>query len=61
MVNKGIKQMQKLLDKFMTDSSLANARKLVAYLHKHPMAECMTSVSERFEINIARKLCAANQ
>lgn len=48
--------MNKLLDKFLADPTLTNAKKLVVYLDRHPMAECVVMVHEAQYIAIARRM-----
>lgn len=45
--------MTKLIDKFVADSSIANAKKIVAYINKHPMAPCMLSIEQCAILNAA--------
>jgi hypothetical protein len=47
--------MRKLLFKFRHAQTAANALRLLAYLNKHPFAECMSlSVADRVLINDLR-------
>ena len=44
---KGVTHMPKLLTKFSESPTVANARKVIAYANKHPMAACMLLQSEQ--------------
>jgi len=46
--------MTKLLNAYRNNRSVANMTKLLAYLDKHMMAECMASDEERSLIQEAR-------
>jgi hypothetical protein len=48
--------MHKLIVEFNRDRCEAKARKLLAYLDKHPMAICMASSCDCSIIELARKL-----
>lgn len=48
--------MTKLLNAFDANPTPANARKVVAYLNKHMMAECMATADERASIDYARSV-----
>lgn len=46
--------MTKLLTAFQTKPSVDTAKRLVSYLDKHPMAECMANEADRVIIGLAR-------
>jgi|HubBroStandDraft_4_1064222.scaffolds.fasta_scaffold00045_54 hypothetical protein len=48
--------MTKLLDKFAAETNEANAVKVVVYLRKHPMSECMVSPRGAELIKLARQI-----
>lgn len=49
--------MTKLINKFASEPTLANARKLVAYDNKHPMATVALSWDSLEHLNSARTIC----
>lgn len=50
--------MTKLIQKFKDDQTIENAKKLVAYNSKHPMAICMVSQADAEIIKQAQALLA---
>ena len=48
--------MQKLIQKFKDQQTIENAKKLVAYVGKHPMAMCMVSSDDNVIVKQAYDL-----
>ena len=48
--------MNKHLDAFKTTNSLANARRLVAHIKKHPMVMCMLTEDDAHMVREAAQL-----
>lgn len=48
--------MAKLIIEFNRDRTVARAKRLIAYLNKHPMATCFASSCDVSIIEIARKV-----
>ena len=48
--------MNKVLDAFIACNSLNNARKLVAYVNRHPMVMCMISEDHAGQVRNAERM-----
>jgi len=45
--------MIKLIEQFKADGSVKNAKRIVAYLNKHPMATCLLPLDQCAIVNVA--------